>query len=147
MPWDRGYYYRSRKVAGRVEREYVGGGLIGRLAAAHDERDRERRRAEAAECKRVAAELRARDAEARAMYDAADLVARAVLVAAGYHRAKRGPWRKRRGKKATGPATKATGPATAGGAAGGRQDAGAVPFQDGRRRDRDGRRPGPRAGR
>jgi hypothetical protein len=44
--WDRrGYYYRVRKVQGRVVREYVGGGLAGMLAEAQDERDRARRAA------------------------------------------------------------------------------------------------------
>lgn len=44
MGWDlrgsRHYYYRSRKVRGRVLREYVGGGERGEQAAAADARKR-----------------------------------------------------------------------------------------------------------
>ena len=40
------YYTRSRKVNGRVVREYVGGGEVGRLAAQTDAIDRKQRKIE-----------------------------------------------------------------------------------------------------
>ena len=94
MSWEtrsgRGRYYtRSRKVAGRVRREYVGSGLLAELAAAEDALHREaRERLEALD-----APLLALDALTGALY-------RAALVAAGYRQHKRGEWRKRRAEDA-----------------------------------------------
>jgi len=90
------YYTRSRKVNGRVVREYVGAGRVAELAAMLDAEERR---------ERTAARDRARQAEARdgpAFATLADLgqvldgLAAAFLIDAGYHRHKRGEWRRRR---------------------------------------------------
>jgi hypothetical protein len=86
------YYTRSRRVNGRVVREYVGGGIVGRLGAAVDAH----RRAERADERAALAELDALVEELDAL---AELVARAALIAAGYHQHARGPWRKRRTRR------------------------------------------------
>lgn len=98
MAWeDRGgrrYYYRSRKSGGRVVKEYVGAGATAALIAAHDEAERERRRAER---ERGRAEAR-RLADLAAQYDAysraVDALTAAALLAAGYRQHARGAWRK-----------------------------------------------------
>jgi hypothetical protein len=97
MGWDRGRYYtRSRKVDGRVVRQYVGGGLTGQLAAQLDAVERAQRQADRAEQKAMRTEVEALDAELDELNDLADLLARAALLAAGYRQHKRGEWRKRR---------------------------------------------------
>src|SRR4051812_33802742 len=83
------YYTRSRRVNGRVVREYLGTGPRAEAAAA---RDRARRRL--AQAHRDA--RRALDADLGLLDAVAILLARADLVAAGYHQHARGQWRKRR---------------------------------------------------
>ena len=92
---NRKYYYRSRRVNGRVIKEYVGSG------------------AEAEEAHRRDAEARKRDEEFRdymkenerieLMMQIVDIcievLMEATMTAAGYHRTNGGPWRKKRVKK------------------------------------------------
>ncbi|SRR6266498_1697927 len=103
MGWERGRYYtRSRKVNGRVVREYVGTGRVAELVAQMDALEREKRRLEALELRQEKAELADLDANLTALIETTDLVARAALVAAGFHQHKRGEWRKRREQDRTG---------------------------------------------
>jgi hypothetical protein len=97
MGWDRGRYYtRSKKVNGRVVREYIGTGSVAELIAQGDALARERRAAERAEEKAKRAELEALDAPLDELDKLADLLARAALVTAGFRQHKRGEWRRRR---------------------------------------------------
>ena len=94
MPWEtrlRGYAYytRTRREGGRSIREYIGTGQEARRAA--DEDAARRRQVEA---DRDAARDLAEDVQT--LSELAELLARAALLAAGYHRPNRGPWRKRR---------------------------------------------------
>lgn len=96
MGWERGYYYRVRKVNGRVVREYIGAGKVAGLMARLDALEREHRRLEALEQRQVKEELKALDADLKAVNERTDLAARAALLAAGFHLHKRGEWRRRR---------------------------------------------------
>jgi hypothetical protein len=97
MGWDKGRYYtRSRKVNGRVVREYVGKGRVAELAAQTDALVREQRRLDALARRGEKADLAALDAELKALSEATDRLARAALVAAGFHQHKRGEWRRKR---------------------------------------------------
>src|SRR5262245_56877782 len=96
MGWERGYYYCVRKVNGRVVREYIGAGKVAELVAQMDVLERERRRLEALERRHEKDQLKALDADLKAVNDRIDLAARAALLAAGFHQHKRGEWRKRR---------------------------------------------------
>ena len=120
MPWEtraRGdrYYTRSRRVNGRVVREYFGCGKDAIRAAAEDAA---RRQAEAAVRAAEVAD-RATLAEVDAAMAELDALAgrcfRAAMEAAGYHQHDRGPWRKRRVPKLApdpSPAPAATSPLT-----------------------------------
>lgn len=98
MAWEeRGggrYYYRTHWVNGPVK-EYVGGGLVGRLSAEADRIKRERAEAEKARHRRELERLEALAAPVLELSEAAEILARAHLIAAGFHRHK-GEWRRAR---------------------------------------------------
>lgn len=98
MSWDKGgrYYTRSRRVNGRVVREYIGGGTVGQLAAQLDALERQQRDAARAAERASREEVAALDAPLTELNELVDLLARAALVAAGYVQHHRGEWRKTR---------------------------------------------------
>ena len=93
------YYTRSRRKDGRVVREYVGTGPFAEIVAASDRTGREIAEAERKQEKaQHRGELERLDALAAPVLEldrAAEILVRAHLVAAGYHRHKR-EWRRRR---------------------------------------------------
>ncbi len=91
------YYTRSKKVHGRVIREYVGTGLVGQLAAAADERERAQRQAQQAAWQADQERIESAIAPLEEFCDVVETLARASLLLAGYHRHHRGEWRRRRG--------------------------------------------------
>ncbi len=101
-PWEkreRGglYYTRSRKEGGRVVREYIGSGPSAELAAQADSEAR-RRRQEQRDAQKVKRErLEALMEPVEELCEAAEVIARAALIASGYRQHNRGEWRKRRG--------------------------------------------------
>jgi hypothetical protein len=76
-------------------REYVGGGLAGRLASEADRIERERRAVWALEEKRQREKLEALAAPVLELEEASTVLVRAHLIAAGCHRRK-GEWRRER---------------------------------------------------
>ncbi len=88
------YYTRSRRIDGRVAREYVGCGRKGELAAMADA---ERRAARAADRVAIRAErerVRTIDRAITDLHRSVDQVTRGALLAAGFERHKR-QWRRR----------------------------------------------------
>ena len=98
MGWEKGgrYYTRSRKVGDKVIREYVGSGRVAELAARLDALDRQERETKWAAMRAERDELDALDAPLDELNDLADLVAKAALLAAGFHCHRRCEWRRRR---------------------------------------------------
>ena len=91
------YYTRSyRDQDGRVRREYVSGGALGELAALRDSRERHRRKEEDERGRALLEQAQELTAPVLELCEAADVLLRAHLVAAGYARHK-GEWRLKRG--------------------------------------------------
>jgi len=91
------YYTRSKKINGRVIREYVGTGLVGELAAAADARTRAERQAQQAAWRADQERIESAIAPLEEFCDVVETLARGSLLVAGYHRHHRGEWRRKRG--------------------------------------------------
>jgi len=90
------YYTRSRKVKGRVVREYVGAGPIAEQASAADGRSRAERDADV-ELRRAARDSWiAADALLQQLSASLDVLTRAALLGAGFRQHNRGQWRRKR---------------------------------------------------
>jgi hypothetical protein len=109
MPWQvidgrRRYYFRCLRLSGRPRRVYVGaaGSPAAEMAAAAD--DLKRLEREIAGRERHAEQARQREVEGPLvrLCAASDVLTRAALLAAGFHRHHRGPWRRRREPEPTG---------------------------------------------
>ncbi len=90
------YFYKSLRLNGRVRCWYFGSGPAAELAATEDqihrlERQEARERLQAAQARQQAV-----DAALDRLCEVTALLARAALLAAGYHQHARGEWRKRR---------------------------------------------------
>jgi hypothetical protein len=90
------YYTRSKKVNRRVAREYVGAGRLAELVAEMDALERRHRQEEAEAWRAERERMEALEAPIEELCEAAEVLARATLLAAGYRRHNRGEWRKRR---------------------------------------------------
>ncbi len=91
------YYTRSKKIGGRVIREYVGTGFVGQLAAAADERERAQRQAQQAAWRAEQEQIESAIAPLEKFCEVVETLAQASLLLAGYHRHHRGEWRRKRG--------------------------------------------------
>lgn len=90
------YYTRSRRVNGRVEREYVGAGSVGELAAELDAIDREHRLKRAAVTRQRMQASTDADNLLASLEQITENLGRAALLLAGYHQHNRGNWRLRK---------------------------------------------------
>lgn len=98
MAWEtrgnRRYYYRARKINGRVVKEYVGTGASAEAAAVEDEA----RRIARAERKSTSMEEDGIASITDSFLDLSDILFKGSLIAAGCYRHNGGEWRQRRGQ-------------------------------------------------
>jgi hypothetical protein len=90
------YYTRSKRVNGKVVREYIGGGELARIVAEQDAINRTLRWARQKREREELERLKARDAEVDDLCEMVNSLMKAALVATGYRNHK-GEWRLRRG--------------------------------------------------
>jgi hypothetical protein len=99
LAWERRgsnlYYYQSQRVNGRVRKKYVGTREVAQAIAHADETIRRSRAAQSERARVELEEARTITSAGEELCEAADILAVAELVAAGYHRHK-GEWRMRR---------------------------------------------------
>ena len=97
MAWEkhgeRSYFYRSVRHDGKVVKVYYGAGPVGRLAAEVDARCRAEQKAEIETRKARKDRLDAAMTLTRDLSEGCELLAAATLLAAGFHRPSRHPWR------------------------------------------------------
>ena len=88
-----GYFYRSRREAGRVVTDYLGAGMFGQLAAQLDEDERAERSEKRRRCRQEIEFDTRLDENVRVATDATKAFTEAVLLCNGHH-AHKGQWRK-----------------------------------------------------
>ena len=103
MGWERRvrggrYDTCSRKVNGRVVREYVGGGLAGELAAGTDAQVRGERATDVHAWREERARIATADAALMDLCELTEVLVHGALLVAGYHQHHRGDWRRSRGR-------------------------------------------------
>jgi hypothetical protein len=89
------YYYQSEREGGRVRKRYVGTGEIAELIAHADATIRRTRTERGEKARAEIEEAESLASMADGLNDAAEVLVRAEMLAAGYHRRK-GEWRRRR---------------------------------------------------
>jgi hypothetical protein len=98
--WERrgqGFYYYTKKRHGpRVVSSYVGSGAVGAAEALAAARRRAEREAELTARQALIGRQQEIDHASEEWSAAVDLLAQVVLIAGGFHRRGRGPWRKAR---------------------------------------------------
>ena len=97
MGWEerrgRLYYYRSVRKGKRVRKEYGGGGALGQLAAQIDQLERLQRKEEEASWREEQERLEQSARFLRELEEATEILTRAELLVAGFHKHK-GEWRR-----------------------------------------------------
>jgi hypothetical protein len=90
------YYYKSRRDGEKVRKVYLGAGDFAQLAAKLDEAERLSREEEAAYWEAERERFERSAAFLQELEEAAEILARAHLLASGFHQHK-GQWRRKRG--------------------------------------------------
>ncbi len=101
MGWEnragRQYYYRKKRINGRVVSVYVGAGALAKVDATLDQLSQQDRVSEKTEWQAERNRALQLDQETNQVLDAVQDLLASMLLGSGYHKVK-GEWRKKRGK-------------------------------------------------
>lgn len=93
MPWRDNYYYRKKRTGDTVQSEYVGTGAFAELAAALDEAERQKRKAELEQHRRMVEADRAIVRQINEIGATVVNITKMALIVDGYHQHRR-QWRR-----------------------------------------------------
>ncbi len=96
MAWKNGYYYRNKRIGGKVVTEYIGNDLYAHLVQLQDDEQRQAA-AEQRQAWQVSVDAdKQLDAQLDSLTEIVNAYAGAVLLVSGYHLSTNRVWRKRR---------------------------------------------------
>ena len=99
MAWEtrgnRSYFYRKKRVGGKVKSEYIGGGEVAKLIARREQLERQVSDAAAERSKREREAADALDERINELSEINRILVDALFLINGYHQHKR-QWRKKR---------------------------------------------------
>ncbi len=96
MAWKNGYYYRNKRIGGKVVTEYIGNDLYAHLAQLQDDEKRQEAQAQRQEWQATVDAEQALDTMLDEVTALVNAYAGAVMLVNGYHVSANRVWRKRR---------------------------------------------------
>ncbi len=96
MAWKNGYYYRNKRIGGKVVTEYIGNDLYAHLAQLQDDEQRQDAQERRQEWKAIVDADKQLDAQLDSLTEIVNAYAGAVLLVSGYHVSANRVWRKKR---------------------------------------------------
>jgi hypothetical protein len=96
VAWKNGYYYRNKRIGGKVVTEYIGNDLYAHLAQLQDDEQRQDAQERRQEWKAIVDADKQLDAQLDSLTEIVNAYAGAVLLVSGYHVSANRVWRKKR---------------------------------------------------
>jgi hypothetical protein len=96
VAWKNGYYYRNKRIGGKVVTEYIGNDLYAHLAQLQDDEKRQEAQAQRQEWQATVDAEQALDTMLDEVTALVNAYAGAVMLVNGYHVSANRVWRKRR---------------------------------------------------
>ncbi len=96
MAWKNGYYYRNKRIGGKVVTEYIGNDLYAHLAQLQDDEQRQDAQERRQAWQAIVDADKQLDAQLDSLTEVVNAYAGAVLLVSGYHVSANRVWRKKR---------------------------------------------------